>query len=329
MTRPIPAEAPPEQILDEAADWLVRLASGDATDADRAACERWRMRSPQHASAWARAERLMRTLGGLPPALAMPALDRRAGRSRRAALGRLAALIGAVPAGWAAWQWCDGPEGYHFGADHRAATGEQRRLLLADGSRVTLNTASAIDVRYDTERRLIHLHAGEILVQSGADPAPRPRPLLVRTAHGTMQALGTRFTVRLFDERTRVAVLDGAVRVELAAVAETALLRAGEQADFGRDALGAVSAAAETLAAWTRGLLLADRMRLADLAAELRRYRGGFVQCDPAVADLRVSGAYPVGSTAATERALVMLVTTYPVQALKRLRGRWLSFVPR
>nr|WP_243651175.1 FecR family protein [Rubrivivax gelatinosus] len=330
MSRPIPAETPPAQILDEAADWLVRLASGDATDADRAACERWRLQSPQHASAWARAERLMSTLGGLPPALAMPALDRRAGRSRRAAIGRLAALIGAVPAGWAAWQWSEGPAGYQLGADHRAATGEQRELLLADGSRVTLNTASAIDVRYDTERRLIQLHAGEILVQSGADPAPRPRPLVVRTAHGTMQALGTRFTVRRFDERTRVAVLDGAVRVEPAAsAAGAALLRAGEQADFGRDALGAVFAADETQAAWTRGLLLADRMRLADLADELRRYRGGFVHCDPAVAGLRVSGAYPVGSMAATERALVMLVTTYPVQALKRLRGRWLSFVPR
>lgn len=327
----------PAHILDEAADWLVRLQSGAATDADRAACERWRAQSPLHASAWRRAERLLSTLGGLPPALAMPALDRPtdrpAGSTRRAAMSKLALLLGAAPATWAAWagwQWCEGPDGYNLGADHRTATGERREVLLADGSRVTLNTGSAIDVRYDTEQRLVHLRAGEILVQSHSDPAPARRPLRVQTTHGTLQALGTRFTVRQLDARTHVAVLEGAVRITPSLQGTpTAVLRAGEQASFTSDAVGAVSAADDTQAAWTQGLLLADRMRLADLAAELRRYRGGFVRCDPAVADLQVSGAYPVGSMADTERALVMLVTTYPVQAHKRLRGHWLTFVPR
>lgn len=328
------ADALPAHVLDEAADWLVRLQSGAATHADRAACERWRAQSPDHARAWARAERLLFTLGGLPPALAMPALDRPAGSPRRAALGKLAMLIGAAPATWAAWagwQWCEGPEGYNFGADQRTATGERRQVVLADGSRVTLNTGSAIDVRYDSEQRLIQLRAGEILVQSHADPSPRPRPLRVRTAHGTLQALGTRFTVRHFDGRTHAAVLEGAVLVTPVAPSgmPPALLQAGEQASFTPNAVGAVSATHDTQAAWTQGLLLADRMRLADLAAELQRYRGGFVHCDPAVADLRVSGAYPVGTMADTERALVMLVTTYPVQAHKRLRGHWLTFVPR
>lgn len=325
--------SPPAHILDEAADWLVRLQSGAATDADRAACERWRAQSPQHASAWRRAERLLSTLGGLPPALAMPALDRQAGSTRRAAMAKLALLLGTAPgtwAAWAGWQWCEGPDGYNLGADYRTATGERREVRLADGSRVTLNTGSAIDVRYDTEQRLVHLRAGEILVQSHPDPAPVRRPLRVRTVHGMLQALGTRFTVRHLDARTHVAVLDGAVRITpLLAGTPPAVLQAGEQASFTSDAVGAVSAADDTQAAWTQGLLLADRMRLADLAAELRRYRGGFVHCDPAVADLQVSGAYPVGSMADTEHTLVMLVTTYPVQAHKRLRGHWLTFVPR
>jgi transmembrane sensor len=324
----------PADILDQAADWLVRLQSGAATDGDRAAWERWRAQSPQHASAWNRAERLLSTLGELPPALAMPALDRPTDRparsTRRAAMAKLALLLGAAPATWAGWQWCEGPNGYKLGADHRTATGERREVLLADGSRVTLNTGSAIDVRYDTGQRLVHLRAGEILVQSHPDPSPAQRPLRVQTTHGMLQALGTRFTVRQLDARTHVAVLEGAVRITPALPgAPPAVLQTGEQASFTSDAVGAVSAADDTQAGWTQGLLLADRMRLADLAAELQRYRGGIVRCDPAVAELQVSGAYPVGSVADTERALVMLVTTYPVQARKRLRGHWLTFAPR
>lgn len=60
------------RVLDEAAEWLMRLHDSGATDADRAACERWRQADPQHALAWERAERLLGKLGGLPAALAMP-----------------------------------------------------------------------------------------------------------------------------------------------------------------------------------------------------------------------------------------------------------------
>lgn len=94
------------RVLDEAAEWLMRLHDSGATDADRAACERWRQADPQHALAWERAERLLGKLGGLPAGLAMPALDRpRSHRAqRRAAVARLAALLAVAPAGWLAWQ---------------------------------------------------------------------------------------------------------------------------------------------------------------------------------------------------------------------------------
>lgn len=325
--------------LEEAAEWLVRLNAPDASAEDHAACERWRQSSPQHARAWERAQRLLRTLGRLPPALAMTALDRPRSEGRRAA-AKLALLLAATPSAWAAWQawrWADGPAGPHLLADHRTGSGERREVPLADGSVVNLNVASAIDVRFDDAQRLIELRAGEILVQSHPDPRRRPdhppRPLRVRTAHGLLEALGTRFTVRQHAESTQVAVLEGAVRVTTGTRAGDAVservLYAGQLARFTAQEVGRPEAVDESIAAWRQGLLLADRMRLADLAAELARYRGGWVRCDPAVADLRVSGAYPVGSDAESERALVMLVTTYPVQAHKRLLGRWVTFVPR
>ena len=71
------------RLLDEAADWLVRLNDEGLTAAESVAFERWRQASPAHEGAWMRAERLMDKLGGLPPALAMPALGRSQRRSRR------------------------------------------------------------------------------------------------------------------------------------------------------------------------------------------------------------------------------------------------------
>ncbi len=311
------------RILDEAAGWLMRLHAGAVSDAERAACERWRRRSPAHASAWARAEQLMDKLGGLPPALAMPALDRPGRPARRAATARLALLLAGVPAGWAAWRLAPWPE---WTAAHHTAAGERRELRLADGSRVTLNTASAIDVRFDAAQRVVLLRAGEILVRTAPDTAAAHRPFLVVSAQGRLEALGTRFNVRQEAGLTRVAVLEGAVRISPGqAGAAERILPAGEQASFTAASMSGATPADYTIAAWTQGMLVADKMPLAGFAAELARYRTGVLRCDPAVAGLPVSGAFPVADAG---RALAMLVATYPVDAIERTRY-WITLVPR
>ncbi|MET3496588.1 FecR domain-containing protein [Variovorax boronicumulans] len=317
--------APESRALDEAADWLVRLNDGDVSDEDRRACERWRQSHPDNARAWARAELLMNKLEGLPSALAMPSLSRATRPGRRAAVGRLAALLAAVPAGWIGWQLA-GEHGWT--AEHRTAAGERRELRLADGSRITLNTASAIDVRFDGTQRLVMLRAGEILVATAPDTAATHRPFRVRTASGAMEALGTRFSVRAEGEATRIAVLEGAVRISPGGSGAPAsrVLPAGRQARFTAGGIDDSTPADEADVAWTQGMLLADRMRLADFAAELSRYRPGALHCDAAVADLRISGAFPVSDT---DRALGMLVSTYPVDAVMRLRGYWVTLVPK
>ncbi len=65
---------------------------------------------------------------------------------------------------------------------------------------------------------------------------------------------------------------------------------------------------------------MADNLRLIDFLGELGRYRKGFVRCDPAIADLRISGAFPISDT---ERTLKMLVQTYPVVVTGHLNGYW------
>lgn len=326
MSNAIQAATIDPRILDEAADWLVQLHASGVTEMDRAACERWRQTSPEHARAWACAELLINKLGALPPALALPVLNRQPAIGRRAVLAKLALLAGAAPAGWLAWRAA--PADWRlWRADHHTATGERRDLQLADGSRITLNTASAIDVRFDEQQRFIDLRAGEILVQTAPDTAAHHRPFRVGSGEGRMEALGTRFTVRQYENHTHLAVLEGSVRAQPAAAGATAqILRAGQQADFTGRAVGAVLPASEAVAAWTHGMLMADDTPLAEFAAELARYHQGIVHCDPAIANLRVSGAFPV---ARADRALAMLVATYPVRAVARLRGYWITLVPR
>lgn len=300
-------------LLDEAAEWLVALHAGAISTETRQAWMAWRARSPAHEHAWQRAERLMARLGDMPAALAMPALDRP--RARRAALAKLAALLAVAPAAWGAWRWSDA-EGWT--ADYRSATGERRDIRLDDGTRLTLNTGSAVDIRYDASQRTVLLRAGEIHIETAGDA----RPFEVRTRDGVLRALGTRFNVRQQDDHTRLAVQEGAVRVTTSQ--DLRVVQAGEQADV--SARGIDAAPLDPAAtAWTQGMLLADGQALGDVVAELARYRRGVVRCDPAVARLRVSGTFPLADT---DRALAMLAATYPVAIASRLGGYWILVGP-
>lgn len=311
-------------VLDEAAEWLMRLSESTVTDADLAAWECWRASSPECYRAWERAELVLSKLGGLPPSLAMAALDRPTHLGRRVAIGKLATLLALAPVAWGSWKL---GEWQQWTADYRAAVGERRELTLADGSHITLNTDTAVDIRFDRHERLVMLRRGEILVQTAPDPSSSARPFLVHTDEGRMQALGTRFSVRERGGRTHLAVLEGAVRVRLADdnQAGQRVVDAGHRTDFSSRAFADLTPVATSVIAWTQGMLMADNMRLADFLAELTRYRRGFLRCDPSIANLRVSGAFPISDT---QRTLNMLVQTYPVIATAHMNGFWVLLSP-
>lgn len=311
-----------ETVALQAAEWFFLLQSDEATPDDRQRWAQWRAQHPEHASAWQRAERVGQKFALLPAALATPVLTRPPARQRRVAVRALAMLLVAAPAGWLAWR--DGPAREWLAA-HRTATGERRALTLADGSRIQLDTASAVDVRFDAALRLVRLHTGAIHVQTAPDPQGTPRPFVVATAQGRLRALGTRFVVRQEGAHSRIAVLQGAVEVRPeAAGGRLAVLQAGEQMLFTAHALGEVQPASRHVDDWTRGVLLARDMRLADFAAELGRYRPGVLRCDPAVADLRISGVFQLRDTGPV---LDSLPQALPVAVLYRTRY-WVTLAP-
>jgi transmembrane sensor len=242
---------------------------------------------------------------------------------RRRALKALAWLAFAAPAGWAAsrlpWPvWT---------AEFRTATGELHDVLLADGSQITLGSASAINVTFDANARRIHLLGGEIMVRAVGDTrdahgaphtATTDAPLLVQTAEGVVQARGAQFSVRQQPGSTRMAAFRGEA---LAAPASGAaqVLSEGRWCTLTRSSVAAPQALDPREAMWTRGLLYANETRIADLVDELARYHHGVLRCADDIANLRVSGIYQLTDTDAT---LALLQRTYPIR-LRSITPYW------
>lgn len=161
-------------------------------------------------------------------------------------------------------------------SDESTSTGEIRELALPDGTRVVLGSTSAIDVRFDQRECLIILRAGEIMVTTAPDPVPVHRPLRVQGRAGTAayRHWGTRFTVRQAGDSSRVAVFEGAVEIRPAHAADAAVrIDAGHGATFSSDRVRAPEPVQENAAAWTRGVLVADGLRVDEFLAELASYR--------------------------------------------------------
>lgn len=312
-------------ILGEAADWLVQLHSGEVSSADHQAIAQWRGRSEQHAQAWLRAEALLGDFRSVPAGIAVQTLrniDRRQGLQRRQLLNRLGLVLLGGPAAWLAWQqkpW------QVWAADLHTAVGEQKPLRLPDGSQLLLNTATAVDVAFNEQQRGVRLIRGEILVTALTDTLAPARPFIVQTAHGSARASSARFSLRLFDDHSQIAVSDGAVTLSTQHHAPGALINAGQTASFDADQVSAPRTLAAGALSWERGMLLAQDMRLGEVLAQLSRYRPGVLRCHSAVAELRVSGAFSLRDS---DTSLRLLQDTLPI-SVSRMTPYWVSVEAR
>lgn len=310
-----------QEVLEQAADWLVRMhADNGLTVQEQISFEKWRNASPENLAAWQRAESLTHKLQNVPAKLAMRSLLRPVDSERRSSIGKLAMLLLALPTGWGAWQFLM-PQGQSF--QYKTAVGKTNTITLDDGSKVTLNTKTLIDVYFDNKQRAVFLREGEIYIETAKDNAQSPRPFSVISPQGVLKALGTRFNVRAFPKETTLTVYEGAVELTPKQLKHAPkVIEHGHKASFKDNLIGPIETVDKSQAPWLNGMLLADNMSLSEFVSELARYYNGGLYCDVEVANIQIAGAFPVTDT---QKSLDMLIATYPVTVVSRMDQYWVT----
>lgn len=302
-----------EAIHRQAERWLARLRANDCSVAERRDFDAWLAAHITHAEAYAQAEQLWSGLDELaedPEILqwrrqarqSAPAAPKRSRRLRWLAVASFAAVV--LCAGFATWWFVGGSSVSRYATAH----GEQRSVVLADGSRLVLNTDTVLDVDLGRRIRRVRLRQGEAMFEVAHDAN---RPFVVQAGGNTISDIGTRFDVRDSGTQTVVAVLEGAVAV--ARGGNTAELTAGEQIVAGDGAWIRGRADPTMTAGWTQGRLVFRFTPLGDAVAEANRYGPDrLVIADPSLAQLKISGEFRIGNTSALMRALQ---SVYPIRA--------------
>jgi transmembrane sensor len=189
---------------------------------------------------------------------------RRTSLSRRWAggLGLAAAMLVCVVAGGYWWM--------NVRNTYVTDVGEQRSVRLPDGSMMHLNTDSRAVVQFSDSDRAIRLESGEALFRVERDAG---RPFEVLTPGARIRALGTEFNVREIGPATRVAVVDGAVKVSPAGPKGEAILQAGDEANIEQSqVVKSPKPNIERAVLWRARRLVFQEESLGVIADEFNRY---------------------------------------------------------
>jgi transmembrane sensor len=293
-------------VLEQASHWWELLRSESAPTNDHREFGDWVARSPERVEAYLQTARLVRAIRSprlIWPGTAADVLIREAKASAEAVLpfaaGRVSASVDRGGArhfhnrlGWGAAAvlflgialalfMLEGPQ------EFRTALGEQRSVLLADGSRVTLNTASTIEVHFHKCLRMVRLMRGEALFEVAHEAS---RPFEVRAGYAVLRDMGTQFNVDMRSGGTTVTVVDGRVAVDATTPKETSnaqqahrgrgtlpealILGARDRIVITPSGLGSpqhgVNVAASV--AWTQRQLMFEHRPLSEVAKEFNRY---------------------------------------------------------
>ncbi|MFG6206332.1 DUF4880 domain-containing protein [Pseudomonas retamae] len=300
------------QVAEQAVHWLLEMQQGALTPRQQQAWQQWLDAHSEHRRAWEHMQRVNQRLRGVSSPLAHAALNGPKSASRRQAL-KLLLILGAGSAmTWGLREHTPLPS---LLADYRTPLGQRRKVSLGGDDLLQLNTASAIDV--DGEQRLIRLLEGEMLLSAA-------NPFAIRTAQGVLNTQGARLNVRQFADRTQIALFAGRVELALDQRAPV-LLPVARQLSFTASSISEAKPLDTNSGAWTDGMLVAAHMRLGDFLDELGRYRRGQLHCDKNVADLLISGTYPLDDS---ERILDLLQISLPVK-VRRFTRYWVSVEAR
>jgi len=285
----------PRPMRAEAAAWIAKLHGPERSPELEADFQSWLKAHADHARAFENLTEIWDSLGsveigGLPRLAASDAFVNKP-RWPRLAAALVACLVVGVGAAWLL-----------RGETYSTGIGEQRVVSLEDGSRVSLNSQTRMQVRYRQGERRVRLERGEAFFEVAKIAA---RPFVVVAGARAVTALGTAFVVRYEPDRFAVTLLEGKITVAPLAAAslegerrgEDSALTPGQRLTLSKNALPKIDTPrVESTTAWRRGEVILDDTSLADAVAEMNRYeRMQIVLDDVQLKDFRISGIYKTG----------------------------------
>lgn len=254
----------PSERDQQALDWWTRLRADNVSAQQRNAFELWRT-EPLNANAYQNVETLWTLLER--PAHAVRRTERRRPLSRWATYAAAACLVLAF-----ATVMLMTPPMSTWGSDYATATGQQQDITLADGSRLHLDSDSAVDITLNSNERRVNLLRGRVFLDVSHDG----RPFVVRAGNSRVQVLGTAFSVSHRSNQDEVTLLRG--QVEVMAGGQHQPLKPGEQLKvIDGQIQPPIAVDADRLLAWRDGQLRVRNAPLRDVLDELMRYQGGRV----------------------------------------------------
>lgn len=310
----------------EAAAWVARFDAGEVSAKDQAAFQEWLNRSALHRGAiaeygnlWSEFDTLKQLTGGGDAGQALVAQDAPLLVRARPWLAACAAVVivgvgGMVffrpqpqaPLVQRAKVETPSPTGLFY----ESAVGAQKRITLADGTSVILNTNSRLDVNFSAGRRDVRLVRGEAYFDVVHD---NTRPFTVYARNYVVRDIGTAFNVHLAKAGlVEVGVTKGSVEVKPAnaalAVKGLGILEAGQNIVLGEKVERAETVSSTDMGrklAWRQGDLIYTGQPLKEVLADVSRYSDIKIElADPALEDLPVGGAFRTDQIGAIFAAL-------------------------
>uniref|UniRef100_B0SYA7 Anti-FecI sigma factor, FecR n=1 Tax=Caulobacter sp. (strain K31) TaxID=366602 RepID=B0SYA7_CAUSK len=284
--------------IEAAIDWLVRLQGDAVTESDWRDFDAWLTASPAHAEAYDAAlafdQRLDldarladRASESAPPVAKVIPLR----PTRRAWLWPAAAAVAATFVAGAVL--LPGALMGEREATYVTGVGEHKTIALEDGTRIELNAASRLTVRFERHARRVRLGDAEAFFDVAKDPR---RPFLIEAGDTQVRVVGTQFDVRRRDGRVAVAVQRGLVEVrpDLQSGATPFRLRPGQglSHEEGRaDDARVAAVAVDEVMGWRQGRLIYRDRPLSEIVRDLNRLFPRPVKLgDDRAADMRLSG---------------------------------------
>ena len=295
------------RIAEQAAEYYVR--SRMETAVERRTREAWLAEDARHRRAYDDMRRLWDCAGDLRDDADLKALQRRHMATLRASrwfrsgwILASAATLALVLVGIYVMYFFDAPA---TPVSYVTQLGERRTETLVDGTRLVLNTDSALEASYTRGRRAVTLQRGEAQFDVAHDAA---RPFVVTVDGSTVTALGTRFQVRRDAGEAVVTLLDGAV--ELAQGSQRHTLRPYEQARVSTGGgIAVASIDPERITGWVDGWLRFRRTPLAEVVAEANRYSARKLRLgDPALAGIELNGSFRAGDSASIASSVALML---------------------